>query len=101
MFIIWFQFNEDYQLHGLGSTVNFLGVPQNGEYHKDVFKAISFFLFKRLSSRRLFSNSHRTDVTLRCLQAACVLPSEHTALVSAAISNAEANCTEAQRTISS
>jgi hypothetical protein len=33
------QFNENYELHGMGSTVNFLGVAQDGEYHRDVFKA--------------------------------------------------------------
>ncbi len=41
---IVFQFNEDYQLHGLGSTVNFLGVAQNGDYHKDSFKASVCYL---------------------------------------------------------
>jgi hypothetical protein len=33
-----FQFNDDYQLNGLGSSVNFLGQAQDGEYHKDIFK---------------------------------------------------------------
>ena len=39
------QFNDNYQLHGLGSSVNFLGVSQDGNYHKDVFKVRLFLSF--------------------------------------------------------
>jgi hypothetical protein len=34
----FFQFNDQYQLHGNGSSVNFLGAVQEGHYHKDIFK---------------------------------------------------------------
>jgi hypothetical protein len=91
--LILFQFNEDYQLHGLGCTVNFLGVPQNGEYHKDVFKVMHF------SSRWIILQA-RDDLTRFFFKTACVLPSEHIALVSAAIANAEARKTEAESAIS-
>jgi len=60
------EFGDGYKLHGLGSSVNFLGLAQDGDYHQDNFKA------------------------------ACTLPPDHIAHVRAAIADAETKCAEAQ-----
>jgi hypothetical protein len=88
-----FQFNDDYQLHGLGSSVNFLGKAQDGEYHKDIFKV------RIIYSHIQFRNVIIVVSFLTFSKAACVLPSEHISRIGAAIVAAETNCAEAQMNI--
>ncbi len=90
------QFNDNYQLHGLGSSVNFLGVSQDGNYHKDVLKARHDFFH----IRHALSHPKSSMFSLTVQQKTpCTLPSDHIALVGSAIANAETRCAEAQSTI--